>query len=145
MAGMTLADTILTAVSTVAVLATVWLAYLALGRARETVDEAKAARLDAEQAAKDAAAERRAAAEDRRQAAADRREEERDRQRRRVERVGEIVENLFWAADDDQNEMQAAISRGDIPLEFSGSMEDASSLGIATHVLPTGISFATPW
>ena len=98
MAGMALADTILTAVSTVAVLATVWLAYQALGRARETVDEAKAAREDAGQAAKDAAAERRAAAEDRRQAAADRREEERDRQRRRVERVGEMTEDLFWAA-----------------------------------------------
>lgn len=130
MASMALANTILAAISVIAALVTVWLASRALGKARETVDEAKAARLDAEQAAKDAAVERRAAAEDRRQAADDRREEERDRQRRRVERVGEIVEDLFWAADNDQNAMQAAISRGDIPLEFSGSMEDASSLGV---------------
>lgn len=101
---MALANTILTAVSTLAVLATVWLAYLALGKARETVNEARAARLDAEQAGRDAAAERRAAAEDRHRAAVDRREaeadrraEEYDRDRRRLERVGEIVEDLFWA------------------------------------------------
>jgi hypothetical protein len=105
---MALANTILTAISTVAVLATVWLAYLALSKARETVDEAKAARLtlDAERAAKDAADERRAAAEDRHQvaidrriAAADRREAEYDRERRRLKRVGEVVEDLFWAAE----------------------------------------------
>jgi len=104
--GMALADTILTALSTVAVLVTVWLAYMALGKAKETLNEAKTARLDAEQAAKDAAIERRAAAEDRHQAAvdrheaaADRREEEYDRERRRLERVGEMIEDLFWAAD----------------------------------------------
>ena len=79
---------------------------MALGKAKETLNEAKVARLDAEQAAKDAAVERRAAAEDRhqtavdrREAAADRREAEYDRERRRLERVGEIVEDLFWAAD----------------------------------------------
>jgi hypothetical protein len=49
---MVLAGTILTALSTIAVLATVWLAFLAFGKARETVDEARAARRDAEQAAK---------------------------------------------------------------------------------------------
>jgi hypothetical protein len=80
-------------------LATVWLAYLALGKARETVNEAREARQDAEKATLDAAAERRAAAADRSQAAADRRSEERDRKRRRLERVGELVEDLFWAAD----------------------------------------------
>lgn len=103
---MAVADTILTVISTVAVLGTVWLAYLALGKARETVDEARAARRDAEEAAREAAAERRAAEEDRKQAAMDRREaaadrrsEERDRERRRLEQVGEMVEDLFWAAD----------------------------------------------
>jgi hypothetical protein len=99
MPGMALADTILAVIGAIAALATVWLAYLALGKARETLEEAKTARLDAEQAAKDAAAERRAAAEDRRQAAADRREAEYDRERRRLERVGQMVEDLFWAAD----------------------------------------------
>jgi hypothetical protein len=94
---MALAATILTAIGTVAALATVWLAYLALSKAKETVDEAKAARQDAEQAAKDAALERRAAAEDRRQASADRRAEEYARERRRLEHVGEVVEDLFWA------------------------------------------------
>jgi hypothetical protein len=39
---MALANTIFTATSTVAVLATVWLDYLALGMAKETVNEAKA-------------------------------------------------------------------------------------------------------
>ena len=85
---------------------TVWLAYLAFSKAKETLDEAKTATVAAEQAAKDAAVERRASAEDRHQAAldghkaaADRREEEYDRERRRLERVGEIVEDLFWAAD----------------------------------------------
>ena len=85
---------------------TVWLAYMASGKAKETLNEAKVARLDAEQAAKDAAIERRAAAEDRhqaavdrREAAADRREEEYDRKRRRLERFGEMIEDLFWAAD----------------------------------------------
>jgi hypothetical protein len=87
-----MAITILTAVSTAGALATVWLAYLALGKARETVNEAKAARQDAEDAARDAAKERRAAA-------ADRRNEERDRERRRLERVGELIEDLFWEAD----------------------------------------------
>jgi hypothetical protein len=77
----------------------VWLAYLALGKARETLEEAKTARLDAEQAAKDAAAERRAAAEDRRHAAVDRREADYDRERRRLERAGQMVEDLFWSAD----------------------------------------------
>lgn len=124
---MVLADTIVAAIGALAALATVWLAYLALGKARETVDEAKAARLDAEQAARDAAAERRAAEEDRRQAAADRREEERDRQRRRVERIGEIVEDLFWAANDDQKNTQAAISRGDISLGAASSTDAYSS------------------
>jgi biopolymer transport protein ExbB/TolQ len=90
---MALADTILGVIGTVAVLATVCLAYLTLGKARETVDEPKAARLDAKHAARDAADERRAPAEDRQQAAANRREavaerrrEERHRQRRRLER-----------------------------------------------------------
>ncbi len=46
-----------------------------------------------------AAAERRAVAEDRRQAAADRREAEYDRERRPLERVGQMVQDLFWAAD----------------------------------------------
>jgi hypothetical protein len=103
---MALADTILSVISAVAALATVWLAYMALDKAKGTLTEAKAARLDAEQAAKDAAVERRAAAEDRHQAAADRRdaaadrrEEEYDRERRRLERVGQMVEDLFWAAD----------------------------------------------
>jgi hypothetical protein len=103
---MVLANTLLAALSAVAALATVWLAYLALGKARETVNEAKIARQDAEQAARDAAAERRAAEEerrqaaaDRREAAADRREQERDRQRHRLERIGEIVEDIFWSAD----------------------------------------------
>lgn len=106
MPSMTLVNTILTAISTVAVLVTVWLAYLALGRAKDTLNEARAARRDAEQTAKDAAVERRAAAQDRhqaaldrREAAADRREDEYDRERRRLERVGEIIEELFWAAD----------------------------------------------
>ncbi len=49
---MALAD-ILAAIGAIAALATVWLAYLALGKARETLNEAKAARLDAEQTAKD--------------------------------------------------------------------------------------------
>lgn len=103
---MALADTILAVIGSIAALATVWLAYMALGKAKETLNEAKAARLDAQQAAKDAADERRAAAEDRhqaavdrREAAADRREEEYDRERRRLERVGQMVEDLFWAAD----------------------------------------------
>lgn len=99
MPGMALADTILAVIGAIAALATVWLAYLALGKARETLEEAKTASLDAEQAAEDAAAERRAAAEDRRQAAADRREAEYDRERRRIERVGQMIEDLFWAAD----------------------------------------------
>jgi len=120
--GMALADTILTAISTIAVLATVWLVYLTLGKARETVQEAKAARLDAEQAAKDAADERRAAAEDRRDAAADRREEEHNRQRRRLERVGEMVEKLFWLAD-------MAIHRIEVPA--SDWMSERNLLGHA--------------
>ena len=103
---MTLVGTILTAISMVAALATVWLAYMALGKAKETLDEAKAARLDAEQAARDAAIERRAAAEDRRmtevdrhEAAADRRQAEYDHERRRLERVGQMVEDLSSTAD----------------------------------------------
>jgi hypothetical protein len=103
---MVLADSVLTFVGTVAALATVWLAYMALGKAKETLEEAKATRLDAEKAAQVAAVERRAAAEerhqsavDRHQAAIDRRDAEYDRERRRLERVGEIVEDLFWAAD----------------------------------------------
>jgi len=105
-----LINTALSVTSTVAALLTVWLAFLALGKAKETVLEAKTARLEAEQAAKEAAADRRTeAAErhdaareeaaDRRQAAADRREAERDRRRRRLERVGELVEDLFWMAE----------------------------------------------
>jgi hypothetical protein len=82
---MALANTILTAVTAFAALVTVWLAYLAFGKARETVDEARAARREAAEAAI--------------QAAADRRGEENDRQRRRLEHVGELVEDLFWAAD----------------------------------------------
>ena len=103
---MALANTILAVTSAVAALATVWLAYLALGKAKETVNEARASRLEAEQAARAAADERRAAAEDmhqaavdRREAAADRREAEYDRERRRLERVGEVIEDLFWAAE----------------------------------------------
>jgi hypothetical protein len=102
----TLTGTILTAISAVAALVTVWLAYMALSQARETLNEAKTARLDAERAAKFAAIERRATAEDRHlaavdrhEAAADRREAEYDRERRRLERVGQMVEDLFWAAD----------------------------------------------
>jgi hypothetical protein len=89
------ADTVLVAIGDVAALAAALFAFLALGKASETVREAKAARVDAEQAARDVAA--------------DRREAERDRQLRRVERVGEIVEDLYgnaglfgtdqWAAD----------------------------------------------
>jgi hypothetical protein len=104
--GVALTGTILTAISAVAALVTVWLAYMALSQARETLNEAKTARLDAEQAAKFAAIERRATAEDRHlaavdrhEAAADRREAEYDRERRRLERVGQMVEDLFWAAD----------------------------------------------
>jgi hypothetical protein len=82
---MALANTILTALTAFAALATVWLAYLAFSKARETVDEARAARREAAEAAV--------------QAAADRRSEEHDRQRRRLEHVGELVEDLFWAAD----------------------------------------------
>lgn len=55
---MALANTILTAISTVAVLMTVWLAYLAFSKAKETLDEAKTATVAAEQAAKGAAVER---------------------------------------------------------------------------------------
>lgn len=87
-------------------LGTVWLAYMALRKAKQTLNEARAARRDAERAAKDVAVERRAAADDRHQAAvdrreavADRREAEYDRERRRLVRVGEIVEDLFWAAE----------------------------------------------
>src|SRR5260370_33500356 len=73
-------DTILVAIGDVAALAAALFAFLALGKASETVREAKAARVDAEQAARDAAA--------------DRREDERDRQPRRAERVGGMVEDL---------------------------------------------------
>jgi hypothetical protein len=89
---MAMAGIILTAIGDVAAMVAVWFAYHALGQAKETVREARAAREDAEMAAKDAAAERQSAADDRREA-------ERDRLRRRVERVGEIVEDLFWQAD----------------------------------------------
>src|SRR5260221_11344886 len=43
--GMALANTILAAISTVAALTTVWLAFLALGNAKETGQKSKAARL----------------------------------------------------------------------------------------------------
>lgn len=76
---------ILTAIGDVAALAAALCAFLALGKARETIGEARAARKDAEQAAKDAAAERR--------------EAEREREWRRIEHVGEIVEALAYAAE----------------------------------------------
>jgi hypothetical protein len=75
---MAMAGIILAAIGDVAAMVTVWFAYHALGQAKETVREARAAREDA---------------------ADDRREAERDRLRRRVERVGEIVEDLFWQAN----------------------------------------------
>jgi hypothetical protein len=52
------ADTILVAIGDVAALATALFAFLALGKASETVREAKAARVDAEQAARDVGADR---------------------------------------------------------------------------------------
>jgi len=54
-------DTILVAIGDVAALAAALFAFLARGKASETVREAKAARVDAEQAARDAAADRREA------------------------------------------------------------------------------------
>jgi hypothetical protein len=85
-------DTILTAIGDAAALAAALFAFMALGRARETItiakdtlQEAVAARQDAERAVKDAAAERRKA--------------EREREWRRIEHVGEIVEAVAYAAE----------------------------------------------
>jgi hypothetical protein len=92
-------DAVLALIGDAAALLAAAAALAALVYARATVREAKRARLDADQAAKDAAADRHRAAED---AAADRREAELTRMIRRVERAGEIVEDLFWEAPGDR-------------------------------------------
>ncbi len=125
------ADTIIAAIGSAAALFAALFAYLALGKASETVREAKAARLDAEQAARDAAA--------------DRREAERDRRYRRVERVGELVEDLYrksysvgtdiWATDrnrlghalvglTDQLPRCAALMHAETPVEAAQMITD---------------------
>lgn len=77
-------DTTLSAVGDVGALAAAAFAFLALGKANATIKLAESARVAAEQAAKDAAA--------------DRREAERDRMLRRIEKVGEILEAVAFAA-----------------------------------------------
>jgi hypothetical protein len=70
--------------------AAVWsvrLAKQAVRAARETIELTEAARRDAEAARRDAEAARRDA--------------ERDRHRHRLVLVGEIVEDVFWAAEQD--------------------------------------------
>ena len=93
--------TVLTAVGDLAAGIAAVAAVRGLGKAREavtaaqqtvdltrsTLQAAEAARLDAEAA--------------RREAVADRREAERERRRQRLIHVGEIVEEVFWAAEAD--------------------------------------------
>jgi len=77
-------DTVLSLIGAIATVVAVGLAYLTLRTARATIGEAKAARLDAERAARDAAT--------------DRRESELDLRHHRIERVGEILEAVASAA-----------------------------------------------
>lgn len=77
-------NTILAVISAAAAAIAAVCAVLALRTANDTIKEAKAARLDAEQAARDAAAERREAV--------------RERERHQIEHVGEIVEAIASAA-----------------------------------------------
>src|ERR1039457_1932864 len=112
-------DAVLVLIGDVAALLAAGAALVALVYARETVGEAKAARQDADRAARDAAADRHRAAED---AAADRREAEYARTIRRVERVGEIVEDLFWSAG------VGALTGGHGPSRW---MADRNRLGVA--------------
>jgi hypothetical protein len=97
------ADTILVAVGDVAAGVAAVAAVIGLRFARQTVREGEAARVEAEKARIEARDATRQAAEDRRraaqEAAEDRRQIELDRLRHRVERVGEIVEDLFWSAN----------------------------------------------
>ena len=97
-------DGILAAIGDIGALAAAWFAFLALGRANETIKEAKAARLEAEQAAKEAAAERRESAKDRREA-------EKYRLRRRIEHVGEIVEVAASAAKEPHGRWATEVNR----------------------------------
>jgi hypothetical protein len=112
-------DAVLVLIGDVAALLAAGAALVALVYARETVGEAKAARQDADRAARDAAADRHRAAED---AAADRREAEYARTIRWVERVGEIVEDLFWSAG------VGALTGGHGPNRW---MADRNRLGVA--------------
>jgi hypothetical protein len=84
---------------------------------REAEEDRKAAELDRQGADADrkaADADRRAAEQDREHAEAarqravqDRKQDERNRLRRRLERVGELVEEVFWAADSSSSTTRA--------------------------------------
>ncbi len=93
---------VLTLIGDLAALAAAVFAFLALGKANETITEAKAQRLlteaataEATEADRQASAERQAATE---AAKTERLEAEQQRLIRRVERVGQLVEDLFWKA-----------------------------------------------
>jgi hypothetical protein len=125
------AGDVLALIGDVAAAAAALFAFLALGKANDAIKEAKAQRIaseeathEASQAAKDAAEERRAAnaeakaarqeaLEAAREASADRlaaakfamsqqRWEQEQRLAERIERVGEIVEAIFWTADQER-------------------------------------------
>jgi hypothetical protein len=111
------ADTILVAIGDMAAGVAAVAAVVGLRFARQTVREgeagrveAEAARIDAQKAAQEAADDRRSAA---REAAEDRREGERVRQWRRMERVGEIVEDLFWSATREQQLVGTSVDMKD--------------------------------
>ena len=89
-------STALTVVGDVAAVMAAVFAFLSLRLARNALGEAQETTRLAIESREDAEAARR-------EAAVDRREAERDRQRRRLERVGEVVEDVFWIATTDCN------------------------------------------
>jgi hypothetical protein len=144
---------VLTLIGDLAALAAAAFAFLALGKAnttisearalreatqaaatdaardrREAAAEARAERQEAQQAAHEAAAERRAATE---AARAERFEAEKQHLVRRVERVGELVEELFWKAVYNQN-VQPEWSKGAVAgLEVATFLDPRNRLSQA--------------
>jgi hypothetical protein len=85
------------AVAAVAAWKALGLAKDSLDAAQENVRLAESARQDAEMARRDAEAQRREAV--------------RDRRRQRLERIGEMVEEIFWQAHQEDFQWQAARNR----------------------------------
>ena len=109
-----LINTIIAAVAAVAACAAVYFAWRTVQETqtarREAETDRRAAELDRQRAEADrqaAESDRQRADAARQRAEADRKLEERDRHRRRIERVGELVEEVFWAADPDRGTMSA--------------------------------------